>query len=408
MAKVLVVDDNQNDRMVLSEMLSAKNHEVEEACNGIEALESVEVSKPDLIISDIMMPGMDGFTLLRELKKNEITKGIPVVFYTAHFESEKDRELAVKLGASRFIVKPAKLKDLLLEIETVLREYEAGKIKLGKPLIRTEEEYLKQYSERIVRKLEEKIVELEREIAERQRAEAELRQTLTALARSSAELEQFVHLGSRDLQQPLKTVLGNMELLCRRYFHKFDKEDGELFMCTLDAVARMQKRNNDLIAYSRVGTRFEATDSAAVLNCALDNLRKVIEKNGAVITHDPLPAVMSDKLQLLQLFHNLIENAIKFRSSEPPRVHISVNQKGSEWVFSVRDNGVGIDPQYHDRIFLISQRIYGKESPSTGMGLAICKKIVERHGGRIWVESRPGEGSTFYFTLPVRENDAPT
>ncbi|MFZ2411535.1 MAG: ATP-binding protein [Candidatus Methanoperedens sp.] len=404
MMKILVVDDNQNDRMMLREMLAAKNYEVTEACNGIEALESVAAEMPALIISDIMMPGMDGFTLLRELKKNDITKDIPVVFYSAHFESEMDRELAVKLGASRFIVKPTKLTDLMQEIEAVIREYEAGKMKLGESLIKTEEEYLKQYSERIVSKLEEKIVQLEREIAERRRAEDELKKTLTALARSSAELEQFVHLGSRDLQQPLKTVLGNLELICQRNYGKFDKEDGELFAHTLETVARMQKRNNDLIAYSRVGTHFETADCNVMLNGALLNLKTAIKKSGAVVTHDELPVVTADKQQLVQLFHNLVDNPIRFKSDEQPRIHIAAVQDGNEWLFSVRDNGIGIDPKFHDSIFLISQRIYGKESESTGLGLAICKKIVERHGGRIWVESKPGEGSTFYFTLPVRDN----
>ncbi len=401
--KVLVVDDNTNDRLLLSRMLASKNYEVTEANNGLEALERVKVSKPDLIISDIMMPGMDGFTLLRELKKNEMTKDIPLVFYSAHFESEKDRELAVNLGASRYIVKPTQMKSLLQEIETVLREYEAGKIKYEESLIGTEEEYLKQYSERIVSKLDEKIVQLEKEIVERKRAEDGLKQALTALARSSAELEQFVHLGSRDLQQPLKTVLGNLELICQRNCGKFDKGDDELFTNTIDAVARMQKRNNDLIAYSRVGTRFETIDCNIILNCALDHLKTAIKKSGAVVTHDPLPIVSADKQQLVQLFHNLIDNSIRFKSKEQPRVHIAAVQKGNEWLFSVRDNGAGIDPLYHDRIFLISQRIYGNGSQSTGMGLAICKKIVERHGGRIWVESQLGKGSTFFFTLPAGE-----
>lgn len=183
--KILVVDDTKNDRTMLKELLSSRNYEVAEACNGIEALQSVVTSKPDIIISDIMMPGMDGFTLLRELRKSESAMYIPFVFYTAHYVSEKDSELALKLGASRFIVKPTNLRDLLEQIETVLREYEAGSIKPVKPLICKEEEYLRQYSERIIRKLEEKIVQLEQEINERKWAFEEL-------AKAQNELEHII------------------------------------------------------------------------------------------------------------------------------------------------------------------------------------------------------------------------
>ncbi|MBU4140205.1 MAG: response regulator [Euryarchaeota archaeon] len=183
--KILVVDDTKNDRTMLKELLSSRNYEVAEACNGIEALQAVVTSKPDIIISDIMMPEMDGFTLLRELRKSESATDIPFVFYTAHYVSEKDSELALKLGASRFIVKPAHLMDLLEQIETVLREYEAGSIKPVKSLIYKEEEYLRQYSERIIRKLEEKIVQLEQEINERKWAFEEL-------AKAQNELEHII------------------------------------------------------------------------------------------------------------------------------------------------------------------------------------------------------------------------
>ncbi len=176
--RVLIVDDNKNNRTLLSEMLTYKNYKVAEACNGIEALACIKASKPDLIISDIMMPGMDGFTLLRELKKEKSTKHIPLVFYTAHYVGEKDRELALKLGASRVIFKPKEFKELVDEIEAVLGEYRTGLIKAEKPVFKTEEEYLKQYSERIIRKLEEKVIELEQEIRERKWAFEELARAL--------------------------------------------------------------------------------------------------------------------------------------------------------------------------------------------------------------------------------------
>jgi light-regulated signal transduction histidine kinase (bacteriophytochrome) len=173
----------------------------------------------------------------------------------------------------------------------------------------------------------------------------------------------------------------------------------------VDGADRMQKLINDLLTYSRVGTRaqvFQPTDCTAALGQALANLKAAIETSGTVVTHGPLPTVVHDNLLLAQLFQNLIGNAIKFHVEAPPRVHVSADRQGDEWVFAVRDNGIGIDPQYADRIFTIFQRLHTREEyPGTGIGLAICKKIVERRGGRIWVESQPGTGSTFYFSIPM-------
>jgi light-regulated signal transduction histidine kinase (bacteriophytochrome) len=168
----------------------------------------------------------------------------------------------------------------------------------------------------------------------------------------------------------------------------------------------MQRLINDLLAYSRVGTRggtFEPTDCSLVLRRTLDNLGIAIRESGADIQSDPLPVLTADRSQLVQLFQNLIGNAVKFRGGERPRIHVSARRNGIEWMFAVKDNGIGIDPKYFDRIFTIFQRLHGRaEYPGTGIGLAICKKIVERHGGRIWVESQPGKGSAFFFTMPAK------
>ncbi|MGA9348780.1 MAG: ATP-binding protein, partial [Anaerolineae bacterium] len=251
----------------------------------------------------------------------------------------------------------------------------------------------------------------QRELAERKWAEEVLKQTMAELERSNKELEQFAYVASHDLREPLRMVTSYVQLLARRYQGKLDADADDFIAYAVDGATRMQALINDLLAYSRVGTRgkpFEPTDCEAVFEQALTNLQVAIEESGAAVTHDLLPTVMADATQLTQLFQNLIGNAIKFRSEEPPRVHISVNRQSkianrkSEWVFSVRDNGIGIDPEYHERIFLLFQRLHTREEyPGTGIGLAVCKKIVERHGGRIWVESQPGKGSIFYFTIPV-------
>ena len=248
-------------------------------------------------------------------------------------------------------------------------------------------------------------IAMKQDVTQRKRAEEKLKLTVAELERSNKELEQFAYVASHDLQEPLRIVSGYTQLLARRYQGQLDAAANKFIAYAVDGANRMQTLINDLLVYSRVGAQakaFEPVDCAAGLDRALTNLSVAIEESGAVVTHDPLPAVMADDLQMVQLFQNLIGNAIKFHVQKPPRMHVAAEQKGNEWVFSVRDNGIGIDPQYAERIFVIFQRLHTREEyPGTGIGLAICKKIVERRGGRIWVKSKPGTGSTFYFTVPA-------
>jgi chemotaxis family two-component system sensor kinase Cph1 len=242
------------------------------------------------------------------------------------------------------------------------------------------------------------------DITERKRAEVALARKTEELACSNAELEQFAYVASHDLQEPLRMVSSYVQLLARRYKEKLDSDADDFITFAVDGANRMQSLIRDLLAYSRVGTKgkgFEPTPCESVLDITLANLQFAIEENAARVTHDPLPTVLADPSQLAQLFQNLIANAIKFRRQEAPHVHLAAERHENEWLFSIRDNGIGIDEEYRERIFEIFQRLHGRNDyPGTGIGLALCKKIVERHGGRIWVMSDPGRGSTFHFTLP--------
>jgi PAS domain S-box-containing protein len=236
--------------------------------------------------------------------------------------------------------------------------------------------------------------ELERAVAER---------TLE-LSRSNAELEQFAYVASHDLQEPLRMVASYTQLLAERYRGRLDSDADEFIGYAVDGAVRMQALINDLLTYSRAGATAEPhgeVDCDLVLTRTLENLRGAIQESAAKIETSALPTVWGDAMQLGQVFQNLIGNAIKFRGPEPPMVRVSATDAGDAWLFRIRDNGIGIDPKYSDRIFALFQRLHSRdEFPGTGIGLALCKKIVEQHGGELGFESTPGNGSTFYFTIP--------
>jgi len=274
---------------------------------------------------------------------------------------------------------------------------------------------------------------LSRDITARKAAEQALADKAEELARSNRELEQFAYVASHDLQEPLRMIASYTQLLARRYQDKLDKDASEFIGYAVEGATRMQVLINDLLNYSRLGTRgkpFAPTDCNEVLTRALENLKITIEDAKATVKSSPLPEILGDGTQLTQLFQNLVSNAVKFSGDKPPEVHISAalksipagrasstgpgpnpqsaieNPQSKEWVFSVRDNGIGIEPQYFERIFVIFQRLHTREQyPGTGIGLAVCKKIVERHGGQIWVESSPGKGTNFCFTIPQLQSE---
>lgn len=241
------------------------------------------------------------------------------------------------------------------------------------------------------------------DVTDRRRAAEELRRASDELRRSNQELEQFAYVASHDLREPLAVVAGYADLLKRRYGAKLDSAAKEYLDFAADGARRMQELIDDLLEYSRVASRGSEpgpVDCEAALERALANLHGTIEATRARIVHDPLPVIVGDHGQIVRLFQNLLGNAMKFRGEDPPEVRIHVERRGDRWHFSVKDNGIGIDPRFHDRVFQLFQRLHPQERyPGTGIGLAICRKVVERHGGRIWVESAPGEGATFHFEL---------
>jgi signal transduction histidine kinase len=247
---------------------------------------------------------------------------------------------------------------------------------------------------------------LQNEILERQRAEEMLQEYADELARSNQELKQFAYVASHDLREPLRKVSSFTQLLARRYHGKLDTDADEFIGFVVDGANRMQQLIEDLLEYSKVGSTdktLESVDSSKVFKQAVANCATAIEENSALVTLDELPTLEADPVLLRQVFQNLIANGIKFRREAPPEIHASARLEGQEWVFSIRDNGIGIEAEFADRIFTIFQRLHSREEyAGTGIGLAICRKIVEGHGGRIWFESEPGEGSTFRFSIRLK------
>jgi light-regulated signal transduction histidine kinase (bacteriophytochrome) len=242
--------------------------------------------------------------------------------------------------------------------------------------------------------------------------ESRVRQRTDALQRSNEELQQFAYVVSHDLREPLRTVSAYLQLLESKQQGVLDAEAKEFLDFAADGARRMQNLISDLLTYARLGVperHLVETHCEQILTDVLTDLQEAIRDAGAAVTHDPLPVVLADASQLSRVFQNLLSNALKFRGRQPPRIHVSAVREGEEWIFSVRDNGIGLDPKYAERAFSMFQRLHAPQKyPGTGMGLAICKKIIGQHSGRIGVQSAPGAGATFYFTLPVgaHGNDA--
>ncbi len=297
------------------------------------------------------------------------------------------------------IYSPASGKFAVIREDITEKRKSEERLKVQSKRIQTQNEELARQNEelRLVQQ------ELELRLHELRRAQGDLDKKMLELKSANEELQRFAYVASHDLQEPLRMISSYLQLLERRYKNRLDQDADEFIDFAVNGAKRLQKMIESLLEYSRVETRgepFKEFSSDEALDDALDNLEVAIAENDAVITRQKLPMVLGDAGQISRVFQNLISNSLRFRSKERPKIQISASRQNGEWLFSVRDNGIGIDPQYHDKIFVIFQRLHGHDYPGTGIGLSISKRIIERHGGRIYMESAPGKGSIFHFTLP--------
>jgi two-component system sensor histidine kinase/response regulator len=382
---VLIVDDTPANVRVLAEYLDGHGFTVTVAQDGEEGLERARFGRPDLILLDAMMPGWDGFETCRRLKAEPATSSIPVIFMTA-LSDIGDKVRAYQAGGVDYITKPFHAEEVLARINTHLS------------------------LRNMQRQLQEQNEALQREVQERQLAEQVLAERSRELARSNAELERMAYIASHDLQEPLRMVASYVQLLERRYMGKLDEDAHEFIGFAVDGAKRMQALIDDLLTISRVDTKarpMQPVDLGQALAAAVRSLRIAIEESQAEVQAAPLPVVRGDSAQLTQVFQNLLSNAIKFCQGKP-QISLSARREGRLWRIEVADNGIGVPPEYRERIFGMFQRLHGRrEYAGTGIGLAICQKIVERHGGAIWVEDGADGGSLFVFTVPACDPEQP-
>ncbi len=361
--QVLLVEDSASDAELVLRALKKNGFEVSSAVaqTAEEFLAMVKKNPPDVVLADYNLGQWRGLEAVDLLCREGLD--IPVIIVTGALGDTLAVE-CIRQGATDYV-----LKDSLPRLPEAVR-----------------------------RALREK---KERDM--RRQAERNLSRKVNELARSNAELEQFAYVASHDLQEPLRMVANYTQLFAEQYRGKLDEQAEKYIHYAVDGATRMQAMIQDLLAFSRVGraeSGFQEIDLNAAVKLALENLQPAIKESGAVVKCDSLPMLKAHRIQMVQLFQNLIGNAIKFRGNQPPLIQIGAEQKNGEWIVSAKDNGIGIAVEYSEIIFAIFQRLHTRsEYPGNGIGLAICKKIIERHGGRIWVESKEGQGSTFKFTL---------
>jgi signal transduction histidine kinase len=371
------VDDNEGARYARTRLLQRAGFRVHDASRGDTALKLIQEVEPDLVLLDVNLPGMSGIDVCRAIKGNAATQSVIVLQISASAISAPQATEALNSGADTYLVEPVDADVLVATVRALLR-------------LRTAER------------------EVTRSNMALREANSRLEELNSALRRSNEDVERFAYIASHDLQEPLRTIATHLQLLERKLSHQLDQANREVFDDIVDAAHRMSDLIRDVLAYSRAGgdeTVFQAVSLQDSLGWALNNLSESLASTNGEVISEALPVVWGDSTQLAQVFQNLIGNALKYRSSASPRVEIrSEMAADGEWLVSIRDNGIGIDPKHHDRIFRPFQRLHGREFAGTGIGLALCRRIIESHGGRIWVQSNSGSGATFVFSLRPAES----
>jgi signal transduction histidine kinase len=408
---VLIVDDNSTNRKLLREVLRAEGYSTVEADDGIEALSVLEREPFDIIVCDVLMPNMDGYSLCREVHRRERLKDIFFILYTAVDFTPNDEKMGLELGADKFISKQGSPSVILKAIEEGVRDRtELNGEYLLRAIDLPIEKEMKKYDALMIRQLEKNSIELEKarndlrclneELAAKN---ATLESRTLELVRSNADLEQFASAASHDLQEPLRSVSGCIQLFERKYRDKLDQKSDALIQMVVDGCARMKALIDGLLAYSRAGKDedLETIDAGADLQEVLADLSVAISESKAEVVVEKLPSVRFVKRQFGQVLQNLIGNAIKYHSTAGPKIQIHAEREPGLWTFSIADNGIGFDQRYAEQIFGVFQRLHTRDQYlGTGIGLAIAKKIVERRGGKMWARSTPNRGSTFFFSVP--------
>ena len=350
MPTIVNVDDYGPGRYARTKVLTQAGFRVEEASTGHEALRLAAELKPEMLVLDINLPDLSGMEVCQRIKQNPQTAGIVVLHITASLMEPADMVRGLEGGADSYLIEPVDPAVLVATVRALLRA----------------------------------------------------RQAEEALRRSNDELQHFAYMVAHELTEPIRMIVSYTQLLTSKYGGKLNESEDEFIGQTVSAAKRMQLFVNDILSFSVAAAperKFSPVSVESILETALFELQISIQESGAVVTHDPLPVVMGNEMRLIRLFTNLIANSIKYRREAVPRIHISVVEQDTAWRFAFADNGMGIDSQYWGRIFTMFKRLHGREYPGSGIGLALCKRIVENHGGNIWLESQPGEGSTFFFTI---------
>ncbi len=409
---ILIVEDSATQAFKLKHWLLEHFGKVTAAANGVASLPMIEAAPPTLIISDVNMPEMDGYELCRRVKADARFAAIPVILITA-LTDPAEAIKGLQCGANGFLTKPYEEGHLLARIQFLLANPDLRKSRAdGHPEAGVEivfggkKYFIASERERVLDLLVSTFELAIWKNRELQSATERLEAQTHELQRSNRELEQFASVASHDLQEPLRMVTSYLSLLERRVAGRLDEKDKTFLHFAVDGARRMQQMISDLLTYSRAGLH-PAESAPADLNVALSdalaNLEASRSEKNARITHDSLPTLRVDGPRFVQLFQNLIGNALKFITpGQSPEIHIGCARRDGDWLFSVRDNGIGIAEKDYERIFALFQRLHSRsEYPGAGIGLSVCQKIVERHGGRIWPESQVGEGTTFHFTVPA-------